>query len=444
MLTRILRAVRGAGAHGRIARGMGTVSLFLLIGKFAGAFKEIATASRFGVSETVDAYVLAFGLIMLLPSVWTGVMAMVFVPIARHLDENECRHFVAELTGLTILAGGMICLVLSFVVPPLVPLIWSDYSADGQAQLARFFVWISPTVLIVLLSGQYAAQLMSMERHVNSLAEGAPSLVLGLFILFYVSADPTLPFIAGTMAGYLVQFAVLVFVLRGLGRLGGVSFRFRASGWTLFRKALGIMLISSFIMSLTTTVDLMLASQLGSGGVSTFGYAQRVLLLGMTLGATAAGRAMLPVLSGSTEKGEDARRVAGQWSLLLLFAGIVAIVLGWFLTPMLIRLLFERGAFSAEDSRAVSDVVRFGLVQLPFYLSGVVLAQYAASQRRFTLLLTSSIIALSVKLALGWILSRQFGVPGIMLSSGIMYLCTCLFFWGWMIRDGRSNNLQQH
>ena len=44
--------------HRKIATGFVWVALFVFIGKLAGAAKEMAIAWRYGVSETVDAYVL--------------------------------------------------------------------------------------------------------------------------------------------------------------------------------------------------------------------------------------------------------------------------------------------------------------------------------------------------------------------------------------------------
>ena len=46
--------------HRRIASSFLLVSAFVLIGRLAGAAKEMAIAWRYGISEIVDAYVLVF------------------------------------------------------------------------------------------------------------------------------------------------------------------------------------------------------------------------------------------------------------------------------------------------------------------------------------------------------------------------------------------------
>ncbi|MFU1933543.1 hypothetical protein ACLQ9F_16085, partial [Bordetella avium] len=42
--------------HQRIFRGAFRVAVFLILGKAAGAIKEMAVAYRYGISDAVDAY----------------------------------------------------------------------------------------------------------------------------------------------------------------------------------------------------------------------------------------------------------------------------------------------------------------------------------------------------------------------------------------------------
>ena len=90
------------------------VALFVFIGKLAGAAKEMAIAWRYGVSETVDAYIFVFNLINLPVSVWFSVLTVVLAPLAariRHDNPAEVPRFRGELLGLTMIVGlGLGCL----------------------------------------------------------------------------------------------------------------------------------------------------------------------------------------------------------------------------------------------------------------------------------------------------------------------------------------------
>jgi len=151
------------------------------------------------------------------------------------------------------------------------------------------------------------------------------------------------------------------------------------------------------------------------------------LMLAMTLGATAVGRAILPVLSDADRSRTDSVALSLKWSNGLLWLGLVAVIVGWFVSPLLVKLLFERGAFNATDTARVSHAVRFGLMQIPVYVAGMVLTQFAVSQRYYSWLLHCAFLAFFVKLLSGWILSRYFGLTGVFISSVLMYSSTFLY-----------------
>jgi len=87
----------------RVFRGMLAVSAFVMIGKLAGAGKEIGIAWRFGVGEIVDIYVIAFVIINWAPSVLASALNSVYVPLIRTLPENQRLRFNAvSITGITV------------------------------------------------------------------------------------------------------------------------------------------------------------------------------------------------------------------------------------------------------------------------------------------------------------------------------------------------------
>lgn len=87
---------------------MAWVSLFVFVGKLAGAAKEIAIAYRYGVSAEVDAYLFVLNLIGWPTAVWFSVLVVVLVPLAARIRQDakgDLPLFRAELLGLAILIG---------------------------------------------------------------------------------------------------------------------------------------------------------------------------------------------------------------------------------------------------------------------------------------------------------------------------------------------------
>ena len=161
------------------------------------------------------------------------------------------------------------------------------------------------------------------------------------------------------------------------------------------------------------------------------GYAARVLSLIIGLGAASVGRAALPVLADVQAQGEysKARSMALKWALGMMGLGVLAVLVLWLLSPYLVQLLFQRGAFSADNTATVTSVMRYGLLQLPFYFGVLILVQLMASQNRYTLMAAIAVANFALKAVLSFYLAPIMGAEGIMLATAMMYLLSfCCYF----------------
>jgi len=95
----------------------------------------------------------------------------------------------------------------------------------------------------------------------------------------------------------------------------------------------------------------------------------------------------------------------------------------------------ERGAFTASDSDAVTHVLRFGLLQLPFYFAGLVLVQWIAANSRYQVLLAAACLALATKILMNLLLIPHFGLAGIMAATAGMYAVSLAFQYFVVVRN---------
>ena len=419
-------AGRVGATHLHIARNMLLVGLFVGVGKLAGAAKEMLVAYRYGVSGVVDGYLLVFTLVMWLPTVWNSVAGSVFVPLTHRLPDAERTRFNGELLGALLLVGGALSALLLLASPGLASLATERLSLTAAARPGLLIATMAPMLLVGLVVAQCNAQLLAEQRHANTLLGALPALVLMGVLALWPGRFDVVPLILGTVLGQGVQLAVLLALTSRSPHVSAPRRTRDSAGWPGFRDALGIMIVSQTVISTVTIIDQLIASGLGVGGVATLGYATRFLSLFIGLGAIAVGRAILPVLS-SDESAGTRSRIALRWFFGLFALGLAAVPVLWLLVPTGVRLLFERGAFDAGDTLVVSRTIRFGLAQVPFYFASIVLVQLFASGRAYRVLLGSSLIAVALKLASGFAFAGIWGVPGIALSTGVMYAGT--FAW---------------
>lgn len=421
--------------HHDIAKGMSFVIFFVFLAKLAGAAKEIAIAYRFGVSIEVDAYLYVFNLLSWPVGVWFGVLTIVLVPLTARINQDaaaDLSQFRSELLGLTLLIGLGLLLFAWIGLPLLIQSTWTGMpppTAKIAAEIAFTMTFIAPFGMLISL---FSAWMMASGRHLNTLLEGLPALVLLAVLITFPSGGVNL-LVAGTVLGIAFHLISLASLMATRSEIELPSFAFKSDQWPTLLRSLGVTLAGQALMSFVAVIDQIFAASLNIGAVSTLNYANRILGLALGFGATAVSRATLTIFSRNQAKEHEVRhlrRVATRWMVFMFALGLFAMLMCWWLAPWLVRSLFERGAFVARDTQAVAEVLRYGVVQFPFYFAGLVLVSALASQRRYKLIAIGATANLFVKVIANLILTSYFEINGIIMATAVMYIFSCvLLYW---------------
>ena len=418
--------------HFAILKGMATVALFVFLGKLMSAVKEMVVAYRYGLGAEVDAYQFLYNLISWPIGVWGSVLTAVLVPLAariRQFDNEELPRFRSELFGLALFLGPALAMLVWLGIWTMLAVGRSGLPG-GSAQLAAEalpgLVFLLPLGLLIALQ---SAWMLSTGRHVNTLLDCIPTFFLGAAILVFPSGGIE-PLVWGSVVGCGFHLCALLVPMARRNEIEAPSFTQVSPQWQCFWHGFGIMLAGQALMSLTVIIDQFYAASLGAGSIATLGYANRILSLILGLAAIAVARATLPVFSQSRpDCGEDLHNVVKYWTRLMFIGGGGVMLIGYVLAPWAVKLLFERGQFTASDTRIVADVLRYSLPQLPFYFSCMVLVSYALSQRRYKLIFWSGVIGFFGKIFGNISLVPHFGINGIALGAIFVYGLNMLFFW---------------
>jgi putative peptidoglycan lipid II flippase len=420
--------------HIRIARGAVRVSVFVLAGRCAGALKEMAIAWQYGISNIVDAYQLTFTLITWLPGTLATVLSVVLVPAFVELRKGtkiEQARFLGELEVAAVVVGALFAISLYLVWPFVLDMMAVKLSLDTRAMCRQLMLGMAPVGILTLTACVYAARLQSLERHINTLLEGVPAALVLIFVLVARDKHSMVPLMAGTTIGVVVQTIWMRFLAgRADGIRAGLSLSFRSPQWPRFYHSVRILMVGQLVMCFSIPLDQYFLAHLGDGAIATLGYANRVLALLLSMGALAIGRATLPILSEILSGGDylRARDTALKWSFLMLAIGMVCVALSWLLALRVVELLFQRGAFTAQDTIAVANLFRWGLLQVPFFFAVLVLMQLFASEGRFRAMAVISLLSFVVKALANVLLISRLGITGVVLATGLMHAATFSFY----------------
>jgi putative peptidoglycan lipid II flippase len=258
------------------------------------------------------------------------------------------------------------------------------------------------------------------------------------------------------MATPLLTIFLLFIVSKGwgiyvlaVGTLGGFVMNGGLLAWSLVRHGFPIipdwigmthatkkvihqcipLVVATVLMGSTTVVDQAMAAMLGPGSVSTLNYGNRVVALVLGIGSISLGTAIFPHFSRMVAVNDwnGVRHTLKTYiSLILLFSVPLTLGLVYFSEP-LVRLLFERGAFTSSDADLVSGVQALFLFQVPFYLLGILIARLISSIRANNILLWAALINLFLKIMFNYFLMHQIGVAGIALSTTLVYVVSFIF-----------------
>jgi putative peptidoglycan lipid II flippase len=179
----------------------------------------------------------------------------------------------------------------------------------------------------------------------------------------------------------------------------------------------------------TILVDQSMAAMLGPGSVSTLNYAGKAVTLILGIGSISLGTAVFPHFSHMVAASDWAgiRHTLKTYTHLILLVTIpLTLILAYFSEPI-VRLFFERGAFTSVDTWRVSQVQVYFLFQVPFYLLGILIVRLISSLNMNRIFMQAASINLLCKIVFNYLLMQRLGAGGIALSTTLMYMVSVIY-----------------
>ena len=410
------------------------VGAFVLVAKVMIALRDVTIAWQFGSGPEADAFNVALAISTWLPLFLAGAVGSALVPTlikARSQQGiGDTRLFQDELTGhaLTLAAIVSIASLLIAWIAGQSSRDNASLSVDGALFLMIIF---APFAGLTTLFYFLANRLQAMGSFSYSMYEGVPGLIVALCVATFGHRAGLSALATGVLVGGALQVLALGELLR---RREGYRARPRLTRssphWNLLLAGMGVLAVGQALLSLVNPIDQYIALQAGPGVPATFGYATRIVGLATSVGTLVLGRALLPTFAEMAQSDpEAALRTARRWTGYTLLIGVVAMGLGWFITQPIVKLLFERGSFTPEDTSMVTRFVQLGLLQLPFYFSGIVAVQWLLVCGRFARVTAICLATVAVKIVALLLILPRLGADALMLSTVAMYIAA------WMLQS---------
>jgi len=418
----------------RIFATMITVGGFTFVVNLAATAKELVVANQFGTGDVLDAFLIAFLLPSFAINVVMGSFNAALIPTFIHVRENEGLEKAQQLfssvtvwnTVVLVIVSVLLAMASSFILP----ILGSGFSPEKQALTRSIFFVLLPILAISGLGITWAAVLNASERFALVAISPMIKPIVTVALLVVMSKIWGIyALAAGTVGGVVLETGLLAWGVRRRGfhlvpRWHGLT--------PPMKKVINQylpMVAGAFFMSSTSLVDQSMAAMLGAGSVSTLNYAGKVLTLILGIGSVSLGTAVFPHFSRMVAASDWAgiRHTLKTYIYLILLVTIpLTLILVYFSEP-LVRLFFERGAFTSADTWRVSQVQALFLLQVPFYFLGILMVRLISSLNMNAILMQAAIINLLCKIVFNYLLMQRLGAAGIALSTTLMYMVSLIY-----------------
>ena len=408
-----------------------TNSFGILISRILGFFRDLLTASALGANIYSDIFFIAFKLPNLFRRIFAeGAFTQVFIPAFARTTHKAVFSANIFLVFLSVIL--LITLLVNLLPELFTKAIAVGFSAE-TLEIAAPYVAINFWYLPLVFAMTFLSGMLQYKHHFATTAFSTALLNLSLIGALFLSQDKTNAEIVyylsyGVVIGGVLQLIAHIVALRQIGLMkllyGGFK-RLRVKSKLIkrdtrkFRNNFFPAMWGNSTAQVSAFLDTFLASFLVTGSISYLYYANRIFQLPLALFAIATSIALFPrVAQYIRNKDEDkAKAFMAKAFWFLAFLLTASTIGGIILSREITWLLFERGAFSAQDTANTTAVLQmYMLGLLPFGLQKLlVLWLYAKEMQGKAAKIATYSLVTYVVIALSLI--TPMGVSGLALAS---------------------------
>ena len=434
-----------------LVKKFATVASGTLMSRVLGFTREMLMAAAVGTGPVADAFYAAFQFPNTFRRLFAeGAFNAAFVPLfAKEIEANGvdgAKRFSEEVFGVLFTVLLALTIVMELSMPLLVRYAIAPGFADDPEKLSvtiSLATIMFPYLICMSLGAMMAGMLNSLRRY---FAAAIAPVFLNIILIgvlayaWYNEMDgPAVGYglAWGVLAAGVVQLAIVWIAVRH----AGVSIGFRRPRLTANVKRLLWLALPAAITGGITQINTLIGTAIASGGegsVASLNLADRVYQLPLGVVGIAVAIVLLPELARALKAGNmtEASNLQNRSVEFTLFLTLPAAAALLTMSEPIVRVLYERGAFTPEDTRLVSEILAIFGIGLPaFVLIKAFTPGYFAREDTKTPMIFAAIsVAVNVSTAL-WLFPSM-GAPGIATASAAAGWVNAALLLGVLVRRG--------
>lgn len=402
-----------------------TVGLMTALVQLAGVGKELVVAWRFGTGEDLDVFLIAVVVPSLIVNIVGGSFHGALIPTYIKVREQEgiqaAQRLLSSVTVSSLAVLGIMCIAMLASAQWYLPLIGKGLDPE-KLELAFYILFISvPVVILRGIGVIWGGVVNAGERF--ALVALVPILTPVMTLILMMEKSLGIYSLAlGWLGGIVFQFIVLGSALKRKGIALGLRWYGLDTNQRQVMREFTSAMAGAVLMSSNTIIDQVMAGMLSPGSLASLNYGNKVIAFPVGLLTTGLSTAIIPYFSKmvSLENWLAIRHTFWRYmGIIFMVSWPVTIVLCTFTEPI-IRFVFQRGAFTVEDTHVVAKIQFCYALQIPSYLGANLVVRLISAFYSNQILLWASLISTGSNITLNYILIKFMGVSGIALSTALV------------------------
>lgn len=414
---------------------VGVISLFV---KALGFYKETIVASSFGLSELLDTYYIAILIPTIIQTVFIGSLNNLFIP--NYITELNTTNQRGSFQTYTLITISYIIIILTIIALVFsiffLEIIFPGHNDSYYALVREQLYWVLPCLFIWGYTG-FLNGLQEINNNYFASTISQIFLPIGIIIClvffkdFFGNKVLVIGMLVGSIGGFLYTLtASLVNKIIFLGPLK------RNDNMKTMIQQYPAKSISGLLTGINPFVDQFFAAQLVVGSIAALNYGIKIPAFVVGILILAVGNVLLPHFSRLINNDLNKAYLQLFKILKIIFLGsLILIVFTIVFSDDIIRILFERKEFTAEDTYVVSNIQKIALVYVPFYLCTLICVKFLTAINKNKFMAWTSFWNLILNLTMNYILIKYYGVYGLMLATTIVYILASFIYVGYTYKQ---------
>jgi putative peptidoglycan lipid II flippase len=409
--------------------------------KLLAFIKELVVARNFGTGDDLEAFLIALVIPSFIIAVIAGSFNSALIPTYIKVREQEGQQAAQKLfSGAVVWSLGLLIAITFLVIvasPLYLPLITGGFAPQKLALTYQLLWAISPMIAITGINVVWGAVLNAGERF--ALVALVPVVTPMMTILFLLTTPAWGSF--NLVVGMIVGQSIETIAIGAALRRQGMSLLPKWSGFDDRLKEVAgqyaPMIAGAFLMCSSDLVDRSMAAMLPSGSVAALSYGSKIISLPIIIASTALSTAVIPYFSKmvALDDWTNIRQALKHYMGLVFVVTIPLTGLIFLCSEPLVRILLERGSFTASNTHLVAQIQACLALQIPFYIAGMLLVRLISAMQNNKILMWGSAGNLFVNISLNYLFMQWLGIVGIALSTSCVYLFSFSFLLFFVLRN---------